>query len=77
MLGQMLITSLVLLLTFVTAALPVMRAQRAKSRRQIHEAYRSVKLRAVRRNYPALRGLSDQEILQRFNVSAAYDNIGR
>ncbi len=77
MLGQFLTIALILLLTFITAVLPIARARRVRSRKNVHEAYRKLKLRAVRRSYRALHGMTNEEITQRFNVSEAYDNIGR
>jgi hypothetical protein len=58
-------------------AFPVRSAQRARAHRQWNEDYRWVKLRAIKRHYPALGKLPDEVVFRRYDLDSWYDSIGR
>ena len=58
-------------------ALPMRSAQRARAIKQWDEDYRWVKLRAVKRHYPALRELPDEVIFRKYDLDSWYHSIGR
>jgi hypothetical protein len=67
---------LILSLVWLTVARPIFASRQRFLAERTHRAYRQVQLRAIRRYYPAVAGLSDQEIKDRFNVNEAYHRIG-
>jgi hypothetical protein len=67
---------LILSLVWFTVARPSLAARQRLLAERTHRAYRQVQLRAIRRYYPAVAGLSDQEIQDNFNVNEAYHRIG-
>lgn len=77
MVAPILAVSLCLFMTWVTVFRPVARVRKTQRARKLHLAYRGVKIRAIRRQYPALSSMSDREILENYNIHEAYDRIGR
>jgi hypothetical protein len=52
-------------------------AQRARAIKQWEDDYRWVKLRAVKRHYPALRELPDEVLFRKYDLDSWYHSIGR
>lgn len=65
------------LLTFITVIVPILRARRVAIDRDFENAYRQVKLRALRRNYSEFSRAPDKALREQVHVSAWYDAIGR
>ena len=57
--------------------MPISKARRVKAGREWEENLKWVKLRAIRRYYPALRNLPEEVIMRKYDLDSWYNSIGR